>query len=703
MASAVPSTNARLWFVAALPLVFLVGCGGGSGGGNASCSPPPSIDSSPPTSAAANEQYRYGIQWTVGCFLFDCGINLIQGPSGAFISRGSLIWTPSATDANRSFTFVIATDSDLCGDRATQSWSVAVYPPPAPRPSLIQGFSADRTIINRGETVSLTATFTGTGSIDGVGTLTSGVPVTTAALFTDTVFWLSVSDGSGFYSTAAVNIHIAGPPAIQSFAADPSTITVGGKTTLSWMIGGDAVTIELDPGSVDVTGSAQLVVNPSVTTTYTLTVSGTSTSTAASTQVTVVPAPPAVKIDSFTATPASSVPLGKVSLSTRFTGVYARIDEELSGTYNALSTVKSGDIVSSRELLRSTGYRLTVADADGNSTTQDLFVPLLGPGTFQPTAGQPAVPDRGYHTATRLLDGRVFIAGGNPSPRSTEIFDPATDSFSSGPNLLDGRVQHSAVLLSNGRVFIAGGRCESRQGACLTTETFDPSAGTVTAGPTVDPIHGAVIMLADGRVLVQQSEGFRLVDPVGGTLGPLIASPVEAQLAVQLSDGRVLIVSTNPVGAVLFTPGPDLFSPAGSPIAFRAYGSAITLLADDRVLLTGGRTLDYLPTETYDPLANAFELTGAQQIGPGFGAYAYQTSTRLQNGAVLVVGGDGFPFAELFDPVWRFFSITGGLRTGRDINSWMVSTHTATLLEDGRVLVVGGCAGIPCEAETYTP
>lgn len=64
------------------------------------------------------------------------------------------------------------------------------------------------------------------------------------------------------------------------------------------------------------------------------------------------------------------------------------------------------------------------------------------------------------------------------------------------------------------------------------------------------------------------------------------------------------------------------------------------------------------------------------------------TATRLDDGRVLIVGGydneDGaLPSAVLYDPGANTFSPTGRLATARGY-------HTATLLSDGRVLITGG-------------
>jgi hypothetical protein len=115
-------------------LVFanlLASCGGGGGGDGATCSPAPAITSTPPTNAAVNQQYQYQVNFTLACIpLLSCGFELLQAPPGAGINArdGIVFWTPSASDANHTVQFKIATFNDLCGHRATQSWLVLVSP-----------------------------------------------------------------------------------------------------------------------------------------------------------------------------------------------------------------------------------------------------------------------------------------------------------------------------------------------------------------------------------------------------------------------------------------------------------------------------------------------------------------------------------------------------------------------------------------------
>jgi N-acetylneuraminic acid mutarotase len=70
-----------------------------------------------------------------------------------------------------------------------------------------------------------------------------------------------------------------------------------------------------------------------------------------------------------------------------------------------------------------------------------------------------------------------------------------------------------------------------------------------------------------------------------------------------------------------------------------------------------------------------------------------QTATLLGNGKVLIVGGEGahgvlLSSAELYDPLTNTWSSAGSMASTRFF-------QTATLLDNGKVLVVGGMGGSP--------
>ena len=123
-----------------------------------------------------------------------------------------------------------------------------------------------------------------------------------------------------------------------------------------------------------------------------------------------------------------------------------------------------------------------------------------------------------------------------------------------------------------------------------------------------------------------------------------------------------------------------------------------TLLADGRVLVTGGYDSSVLPhvpfasSELYDPATARFTPVDSMAT-----ARAGHTATLLQDGRVLITGG-GLAGAELYAPATGQFTPTGSMTTARDGDA-------ATLVADGRVLFVGGQEGdvAVASAEMYDP
>jgi hypothetical protein len=99
-------------------------------------------------------------------------------------------------------------------------------------------------------------------------------------------------------------------------------------------------------------------------------------------------------------------------------------------------------------------------------------------------------------------------------------------------------------------------------------------------------------------------------------------------------------------------------------------------------------------------VAVAGTCVGVQQEVQMEVARTNHTATLLDDGRVLVVGGrtgaalEATSTAEIFDPATNTFALTGPLTTGR-------ARHAAERLADGRVLVVGGVTGD--DNDGYTP
>jgi len=196
--------------------------------------------------------------------------------------------------------------------------------------------------------------------------------------------------------TAGVPIVIPGQmPAIESFDANPASISAGEYSTLSWTVSGaTSVSIDQGIGGVALTGSR--AVSPAATIVYTLTASSSSGSVTATTQVIVAGAvpPPTPSgfptINSFMASP-SIITLGdSTSLSWNVSNATS-----VSINHGVGSVSLVGNIIVSPPT--TTTYTLTAGNANG-SVTAAAVVQVSG----VPSPPPPGPPVILYFTGTPL-------------------------------------------------------------------------------------------------------------------------------------------------------------------------------------------------------------------------------------------------------------------------------------------------------------
>lgn len=213
--------------------------------------------------------------------------------------------------------------------------------------------------------------------------------------------------------------------------------------------------------------------------------------------------------------------------------------------------------------------------------------------------------------------------------------------------------------------------------------------------------------------------------PGSGTWAPGgdLNLPRFSHTATVLQDGRVLVVG----GCATPTQGRDAFCPAhsstaeiydprtlkwsiaGSMTTLRSNHTA-TLLSSGKILVAGGcitptdafTCTATASAEIFDPATRTWAPAGVMKT-----ARRLHSATLLENGKVLVTGGlnenESLSSAELFDPAANFgvgdwTAVTASLASPRN-------SHTADLLPGGRVLLAGGLNGTTAlaTAEIYDP
>lgn len=257
------------------------------------------------------------------------------------------------------------------------------------------------------------------------------------------------------------------------------------------------------------------------------------------------------------------------------------------------------------------------------------------------------------------------------------------------------------VALGNGGALVAG---DSR-----TVEVYDPASQSFSVVGQVRGDSAGANGLKSGCVLLIESSstapsGFiaEIFHPATGvfssTGGPLFdqISPI-----VSLPNGVLLwcggfsrLASTDPAGfrtsaCQQYDPATGMFKVAGSLLS-SVDGLAAAVLSTGRVLYTGGTVFtEFLPlsmtvntAQIYDPATQTSSAISSMNV-----ARAGHTATTLEDGRVLIAGGnDGtnlLSSVEVFDPNTNTFAGIGNMSIPR----W---GHGAILLADGRVLIWGG-------------
>ncbi|HYO59751.1 Ig-like domain-containing protein [Archangium sp.] len=291
--------------------------------------------------------------------------------------------------------------------------------------------------------------------------------------------------------------------------------------------------------------------------------------------------------------------------------------------------------------------RVLAVGGDNESGVMLASTELYDPATGTWATTGALLEGRQRHTATLLGSGKVLVAGGQSDPmtysstQTAELYDPATGAWSSAGSLNVSRGEHTASRLSDGRVLVAGGLGSASNIELAEAELYDPATDTwALTGSLSSPrtAHGAVV-LADGKVLVfgggYSPLSAELYDPATGawTLHGALSRSYYRPAGVLLDDGRILVAGSG-TETELYDPATGISSPTGT-LSYYRYELTASRLPDGRVVVLGDEYNTYASTpEVYDPATGAWSPFVMLQT-----RRRQHSACVLRDGRVLVAGG----------------------------------------------------------------
>jgi hypothetical protein len=340
------------------------------------------------------------------------------------------------------------------------------------------------------------------------------------------------------------------------------------------------------------------------------------------------------------------------------------------------------------------------------------------------TMGTPRV----FHTATKLPDGRVLVAGGFyvatgtdsmcpggacvhlTATESVDIYNPLTGSFDSesGLQLTHARGLHTATLLSDGRVFIAGG-CEKAlwrvvdfpNGPAPVVEVDADQGGFGTAGSTAEIINPATGMVEELQDPLPTSRALHgdILHPGGDVLllggtGPAGNEALRSMVRYSPADGSFEEIA-------------DAMSVPRQSMLLVPYGNnAFLIWGGNHPPLTGAGIF----AETLTVENNEIFIQQPQFVDPdawpwqGLPSF-YSAGARLPSGEVLITGGmltDKAKEPSLLKPrvmqEYRVLNMGNEIftrpETAANTMGYLFAFHSVNLLRNGKVLIAGGVTSL---------
>ena len=229
-------------------------------------------------------------------------------------------------------------------------------------------------------------------------------------------------------------------------------------------------------------------------------------------------------------------------------------------------------------------------------------------------------------------------------------------------------------------------------------------SGALNSAEVYQPLHNTITLISGKMNNPRVAHTATLLDPA------VVSGPLAGQVLITGGD-----VFSSGGTAELYNPNTNSFTNTGNMKSARRQHTATLIshcgcAADGLVLITGGydNQSNVLATaELYNPKTQVFTATGNMQV-----SRFRHTATLLNDGTVLIAGGasqlgaktgdinPALNSAEIYDPKTGKFTFTKSNMTAYR------EAHAANLLKDGTVLMTGGQDNhfiIENTAELYNP
>ena len=349
--------------------------------------------------------------------------------------------------------------------------------------------------------------------------------------------------------------------------------------------------------------------------------------------------------------------------------------------------------------------------------------------TFANTAHHPVCSQGVFASAVKLANGSVLIAGGQtvsggPATVCSQIYDPATDTFTATGSLNQARYETRMVLLANGDALVAGGIGATNDGgtaySLASAERWHAGTWSATGSMAHSRAGHITALLPDGKVLASSgnfndptvyAHAFaesEIYDPAAGTWSRPFDDhilPRASHVAVEIGANQLLLVGGNNYngGVAPNAQEYDLTTMRvmheAAPMDMRSRPTAVRLPSGN-VLITGGSVGEtaYRTALIYDVTTHALRPTSSMQCAHGYvAAHLLPDGKAIMAGGLTVdlahVGCAGGQIVELFDEsATGDGGVAGGWTTvPSDVPSDYVTPVPSAQLPSGDIMY--GCQG----------